>query len=259
MRSRIRPGAPPVVARQRGYALTVPLVDSRVLLDTLSGFAETLTRGYAIGDVLHDLSSRIPEVLGVVGSGVTLAHDGRVHFVTAPLESVAATEQLQDELQSGPCIDAVATGQPVTVDDLSDVAWSRRWPEYVSRARTTGLRAVAGIPMVANGQAIGAIDLYDTSTRVWSADDVRIARTLADIATSYLLHASALNQQRRTSEQLQQALDTRMIIEQAKGTLAADRSVGVDEAFQALRKYARDHNLPIHQVADAVVNESLRP
>lgn len=230
-----------------------------MLLDTLSGFAENLTRGYAIGDVLHDLASRVPEVLGVTGAGVTLMHDRRVHFVTAPIEAVAETERLQDELQSGPCVDAVATGQPVTVDDLTAGDLADRWPEYTVQATASGLRAAAGIPMLAAGQAIGAINLYDSSTRSWSPDDIRIAGILAAMATSYLLHASALQQQRRTSEQLQQALDTRVIIEQAKGTLATARGVGVDEAFRIMRKYARDHNNRIHDVADAIVNHGLRP
>src|SRR4051812_1964474 len=146
-------------------------------MDTLAGFAETLTRGYGIGDVLHDLSSRIPEVLGVVGAGVTLTHDDRVHFVTAPVEAVAATERLQDELQSGPCIDAVATGRPVTVDDLAAAEWTDRWPEYVSQARGAGLHAVAGVPMRADGRSIGAINLYDANARQWSKDDVKVAGT----------------------------------------------------------------------------------
>ena len=233
--------------------------DASVLLDTLAGFAETLTRGYGIGDVLHDLSIRVPEVLGVVGAGVTLAHEDRVHFVTAPVDAIAATETVQDELQSGPCIDAVRTAQPVTVDDLSVGEWGARWPRYVEQARSAGLVAVAGIPMLADRQAIGALNLYDTTARQWSDDDVRVAAILATIATSYLLHASALQQQRRTSEQLQQALDTRIIIEQAKGTLATARGVGVDEAFRIMRKYARDHNARLHDVADDIVNRELRP
>src|SRR4051812_24371649 len=172
------------------------LPDSTVLLDTLAGFADTLTRGYGIGDVLHDLSTRVPEVLGVVGAGVTLAHDDRVHFVTAPIEAIAATESVQDQLQAGPCIDAVRTAEPVTVDDLTVGDWSTRWPDYASQAEAAGLRAVAGIPMLADGQAIGALNLYDTKAREWSPEDVRVTGVLAAIATSYLLHASALQQQR---------------------------------------------------------------
>jgi GAF domain-containing protein len=233
--------------------------DSGVLLETLARFAENLTRGYAIGDVLHDLASHVPEVLGVVGAGVTLKPDDRVHFVTAPIEAIAATERLQDEIQSGPCIDAVASARPVTVDDLAADEWVARWPEYTAQARAAGLRAAAGVPMLAAGEVIGAINLYDTRPRTWSSDDLRVAEILASIATSYLLHASALQQQRRTSEQLEQALSTRVIIEQAKGTLAAERGVAVDEAFAMMRKYARDHNKRIHDVADAVVNRGLRP
>lgn len=233
--------------------------DAEVLLETLAGFADNLTRGYAIGDVLHDLASRVPAVLGVVGAGVTLRHEGRVHFVTAPLEAIAETERLQDELQSGPCIDAVATAQPVIVDDPAADEWAARWPAYTAQAQASGLRATVGMPMLASGEAIGAINLYDIKVRAWSADDVRVAGVLAAIATSYLLHASALQQQRRTSEQLQQALETRIVIEQAKGTLAAAYDISVDDAFRILRKYARDHNRRIHDVADAVVRDGLRP
>jgi GAF domain-containing protein len=237
----------------------VALPGARVLLDTLAGFAETLTRGYGIGDVLHDLSSRVPEVLGLVGAGVTLEHDGRVNFVTAPVEAIAKTETMQDELQSGPCVDSVRSGEPVVVNDLAADEWAARWPDYIVTARSAGLCAVAAIPMRADGQVIGAVNLYDDRPREWSPEEVRVARVLADIATSYLLHASALQQQRRTSEQLEQALGTRVIIEQAKGVLATELGVGVDEAFEIMRKFSRDHNLRIHDVADAVVNKAFRP
>ncbi|MFL6239285.1 MAG: ANTAR domain-containing protein [Actinomycetes bacterium] len=230
------------------------LPESGPLLDALAGFAGTLTRGYGIGDVLHDLASRIPDVLGVVGAGVTLKHDGRVHFVTAPVEAIALTESLQDELQSGPCIDAVASGRPVTVDDLADADPARRWPEYAAQARAAGLRAVAGIPMHADRDTIGAINLYDNRERRWSEDDVRVAGILADVATVYLMYASALQEERRTSEQLQQALDTRIVIEQAKGILATARGVSLDGAFEIMRKQARDNNARIHDVADTIVN-----
>lgn len=245
--------------RWAGRPFSVSAPDARALPETLSGVAETLTRDYGIGDVLRDLSSRVPEVLGVAGAGMTLADGGRVRFATAPVEAIAATDELQVELQSGPSVEAVATGRPVTVDDLMVGDWALRWPAYVSRARGAGLRAVAGIPMLADGQAIGAINLYDDSARSWSPQDVRVAGILADIATTCLLHASALQRQRRMSEQLRQALETRVVIEQAKGILAAACGVDVDAAFAILRKHARDRNDRIHDVADAVVNRGLRP
>jgi GAF domain-containing protein len=236
----------------------VPVPETGALLDALAGYADTATRGYDVGDVLHDLACRVPEVLGVVGCGVTLAHGGRVHFVTAPLEAISKTEELQDDLQQGPCVDAVVTAKPVIVNSLLRDEWSERWPEYVSQAEAAGLRSVAGIPMLASGAAIGALNMYDTNEREWTPEEIHVATILAGITTSYLLHASALGQQRRTSEQLQQALQTRIIIEQAKGVLAARHDVGVDDAFKILRKYARDHNERIHGVAHAIVNGNLR-
>jgi GAF domain-containing protein len=145
--------------------LCVSAPDARAAPDTMSGVADTLTRGYGIGDVLRDLSSPVPEVLGLAGAGMTLADGGRARFATAPVEAIAATDELQLELQSGPSVEAAATGRPVTVDDLMVGYWLLRWPAYVSLARGAGLRAVAGAPMLAGGQAIGAINLYDDRAR----------------------------------------------------------------------------------------------
>ncbi len=227
------------------------------LLDSLERFAATLTGGYGIGDVLHNLTEEMAEVLDLTGAGVTLVHDDQQRFVTAAVEAIANLERVQENWQRGPCIDAVASGGPVAVPDIAAEDASERWPEYVIAAKTVGIQAVAGIPMVAEGEAIGAVNLYDSQPRNWSAEDLRVATILASIATGYLTHASASRQRQRTAEQLQEALTTRLIIEQAKGVLAAKRETTVDDAFHALRRYARDHNARIHDVARAVVRGDL--
>src|SRR3954451_21218403 len=227
------------------------------LLDSLERFAAALTSGYGIGDVLHNLTEEMAEVLNLTGAGVTLVHDGQQRFVTAALEAIANLEREQEKWQSGPCIDAVASAGPVAVPDIAAEDVSERWPDYTTAAKTAGIQAVAGIPMLAEGQAIGAVNLYDSQPRIWSAEDLRVAGVLASIATGYLTHASAARQEQRTSEQLQQALNTRLIIEQAKGVLATKRETTVDDAFQTLRKYARDHHARIHDVSRAVVNGDL--
>lgn len=232
--------------------------DSHVLLETLADFARNPTRRYSIIDVLHDLAERITDVLGLTGAGVSLIQDGRIRFVTSPSEAIAALERVQEQHQAGPCADAATSGEVVTVADLTDSDRARGWPGYVEHALQADIRSVAGIPMLADGEPIGAIDLYSTATREWTSEDVRAARILTDIATSYLVHASELEQQQRTSEQLQEALDSRIIIEQAKGMLAASQGISVDQAFKALRKHARDHNARIQDVAKAVVNLGLQ-
>lgn len=234
--------------------------DTQRLLDALAAFTRTLTRPYAIGDVLHDLAERVSAVLALTGAGVTLVQNDHVQFVTAQLETIEELERTQEARQAGPCVEAVRTGQPVAITDLTaDSDTSARWPEYADKAHTVGIRAVAGIPMVTDDGVIGAVNLYDAAPRQWSPEDLEVAQVLADMATGYLVHASALDQQRRTAEQLRQALDTRIVIEQAKGIIANAEGISVDAAFQRLRKHARDHNARIHDVAYAVVNLGLRP
>ena len=166
---------------------------------------------------------------------------------------------MQEAHQSGPCVDAVRTGTPVTVSDLTahpDAA--TRWPDYVVQANALGVRAVAGIPMVTDKGVIGAVNSYDAAPHNWSPQDLALARILADMATGYLVHASALARERRTSQQLRLALETRIVIEQAKGILANAEGISIDTAFERLRKHARGHNARIHDVAYAVVHLELR-
>ena len=227
------------------------------LLDSLERFAAALTSGYGIGDVLHNLTEEMAEVLDLSGAGVTLVHDGQQRFVTAAVEAIATLERVQETWQKGPCIDAVASAAPVAVPDLAAEDAGSRWPDYTIAAKTAVIQAVAGIPMLAEGAAIGAINLYDSQPRNWSPEDLRVATIFASIATGYLAHASSARQQQRTAEQLQQALNTRLIIEQAKGVLATQQETTVDEAFERLRKYAREHNARIHDVSRAVVKGDL--
>ena len=147
---------------------------------------------------------------------MTLVHNGRQRFVTAAVDAIASLERVQENWQKGPCVDAVASAGPVAVPDIAAGDADARWPDYVIAAKTAGIQAVAGIPMLAEGEAIGAVNLYDSQPRDWSAEDLRVATIFASIATGYLTHASAAQQQQRTSEQLQQALTTRLIVEQAK-------------------------------------------
>jgi GAF domain-containing protein len=231
--------------------------DRDTLLDSLERFAVTLSSGYGIGDVLHNLTEEMGEVLNLSGAGVTLVDDGRQRFVTAAIEVIADLERVQENRQEGPCIDAVATAAPVAVRDIVTGDASKRWPDYTVAAHTAGIQAVAGIPMLAEAVAIGAVNLYDSEPRNWSAEDLRVATIFASIATGYLAHASSARQHQRTAEQLQQALNTRLIIEQAKGVLAAKGNTTVDDAFQTLRNYARSHNARIHDVCRAVVEGDL--
>ncbi len=226
------------------------------LVEALAAFARTLARGYEIADVLHDLTARAAAMLRIKGAGVSLLRGEVLEFITADSELFRDLEMVQEQHQQGPCIDAVSSGAVVTCADLDA---DDRWPAYATRGRQIGVRAVAGVPMRIDGATIGAVDLYHDQPHEWSESELTLARILCDMATSYVVNASRLDQQRRTAEHLQRALDSRVVIEQAKGIIAAQRHVSVDDAWKILRKHANDHQATLHSTADAVVHLGLRP
>jgi GAF domain-containing protein len=133
-----------------------------------------------------------------------------------------------------------------------------RWPEFAAAAARVSVVGLAAIPMRLDDQIIGALNLYSTQPRVWSDRAVAVAQVMADLATSYVVNASKLRQQEQLSEQLQEALDTRVVIEQAKGMTAHQRALTVDQAYLRMRSHARNNNASMRKVAEAIVGVGLR-
>jgi len=225
------------------------------LLDALTRFARTLVDRYDVADVLYNLTDTTVEILGALAAGVSLADDATLQFVSANSEVAAELERVQQETEEGPCHRAFVTSTPVTVDDISE---HDEWPLYRAAALEHGVHAVLGVPLVAGAKTLGALNVYHGATRAWTEDDLRVAQVLTDIATGYLLHASRLDEANRINEQLQQALDTRVVIEQAKGLLAGEHNIGVDAAFEILRNHARSKQVGLSDIAQAVVQLGLR-
>jgi GAF domain-containing protein len=169
-----------------------------------------------------------------------MAEDGRLRFVTAVSQASGVLERAQEEHQSGPCRDAYETGEVVRVAEVREE--SARWPAFSATARHLAVAGVAGIPMRLDDQIIGALTLYSHQPRQWSDGDMAVAGVLADLATSYVVNASKLRQQEQLSEQLQAALESRVVIEQAKGITAHKSGVTIDEAYQLMRRHARNNN-----------------
>jgi GAF domain-containing protein len=234
----------------------VPVVPDQQLIDVLTRFSRTLAGRYDVSDVLYELSDAVTQVLNAAGAGVSLGDQGRLRFATATNESITHLENVQQDTQEGPCHVAYSTNQPVFVRDLRE---STDWSQLTDAAVRAGLVSVAGIPMSFDGRAVGSLNIYDDDIRDWTDQDLAATRVLADIATGYLVHASELDQARRVNEQLEAALESRVVIEQGKGMLAAERGITVDQAFAILREHARTRRAPIRTVAQAVVELGLRP
>lgn len=233
------------------------MIDQQALLRVLSEFPRYLVNDYAVSDALHDLVDGTTEVLGIAGAGISLAEGDRLVFATAATEPITVLERAQEEAQSGPCVNAHGSGEPVLVADIGEDA--QRWPALAEAAAGVGVGAVAGIPMRLNGSRLGALNLYDAGRHEWSDEEVAVAKVMAAMATGFVANAARLDKMRHTAEQLQEALESRVVIEQAKGVLAGERNISLDDAFNVLRTHARSHHASLRSVADAVVNLHLRP
>lgn len=248
-------GTPYMPIVRNGYDRRVP--DQLLLLKTLSEFAQTLPRRYEVGDALLQLGERVIEILDLAGAGVSVRDDGGLLRPVTPVNALTVDlESAEEARQEGPCIDAFHSGELV-VEQVSDAL--ERWPAWSRRARELGVVHVAGVPMRAESDVIGAINIYSTREAAFTAEELRTAQVLADMATAYVVAASELELSRRTNEQLQAALESRIVIEQAKGVIAGERGISVEEAFELLRAHARGRGATLRSVAEAVVRLGLRP
>lgn len=229
------------------------MADQQALFDVLRGFARTMAGNYDIADALYQLSDNVVEVLGATAAGVALWDGGHLRFVTATSAAAVVAEEAQERLQSGPCYTSLRERRPVPVDDIRD--HHADWPEFCPVVEREGLLAVLGLPLVLDDSRVGSLDVYSAEPREWSAEAAGAATVLADVAAAYVLNASELAQQQRTAEQLQTALDSRIVIEQAKGKLSGQLGVTPDEAFQLIRRHARSNHLTIREASQLVLDE----
>jgi GAF domain-containing protein len=225
------------------------------LAEAFVALADTLVDEFDVVDFLHELTVRCAAVLGVSTAGVLLADQrGALRVVAASTEQTRLLELLQLQTDQGPCPECFHTGQPIAVADLSTAI--RRWPRFVAEARHNGFASVHALPMRLRTDVIGALNLFHTEPGALNEHTIRLAQALADVATIGLLQARAIRQRDILAEQLQTALNSRVVIEQAKGVIAERRHVDMDQSFTLLRSTARTSNRRLSELARAVVDGS---
>lgn len=230
-------------------------VDHERLSRILKDFAATLVGIYDLDQVLSELGKDISAVVGVAGAGVMVeADDGDLHFVSASDGVLKELERLQIEHDEGPCLLAFRTGEIVISSDLEE---DERFPEFSPRAIEAGMRSVYSFPLAFGDDVVGALNLYDDEPGDLEGERLEAGRTLADVATIYLLHSREVEADKQLSAQLQQALGSRVPIEQAKGFVAARRGVDTDEARELLREYSRSKQMRMSEIAQAIVSGDL--
>ncbi|MGH3209310.1 MAG: GAF and ANTAR domain-containing protein [Trebonia sp.] len=233
-------------------------VDER-LAQALVELADTLVAGYDLMEFLQTLTDRCVELLEVDAAGLLLADGhGPLRLVAASTERARGVELFQIQHNEGPCLDCYRSGQPVIVSDIRAEGNAARWPRFAAAAGEMGYAGVHAIPMRLRDQVIGTLNLFRTGTGGLTQAVVVAATALADVATIGILQERAVRQQEVVARQLQVALNSRVLIEQAKGVLAERLGVTPDEAFVILRRYARDHNHPLTQLAGDVIRGTAR-
>lgn len=225
----------------------------RTLTEAFVEAADTLVDDFDVIDFLHTLAERCVQVLAVDAAGLMLADQrGTLHASAASSENARLLELFELQADTGPCVDCYRSATPVVNADLE--ANTGRWPQFAEAARARGFVSVHALPLRLRETVIGALNLFCSAPGPLSEDDVRVGQALADVATIGILAQRGLEQADLVATQLQNALNSRIAIEQAKGVLAERHRISVDEAFAVLRRHARDHNLRMSDLARDVAN-----
>ena len=228
------------------------------LLAAFVEFADTFVAEYDVVEFLHRLAERCVELVTVSEAGIMLADaDNTLRYVASSSERMRLIELFELQHDEGPCLDAYRTG--VAVHSSLTGEADTRWPRFAPHACEAGFRSVSALPMRLRTDVIGALNLFSTTAEPLSPEDQQVAQALADIATIGILQERALHDGHIVLSQLQGALESRVVIEQAKGIVAQATHVSVDDAFKLLRGYARNHNRLLRQTAEQIINGTLDP
>ncbi len=245
----------PRTSRERTGGGLMSASDRRVR-EVFIELSDTLVDDFDVIEFLDRLAARCSELLGVSACGILLAdHHGALNLVAASTEQARLVELNQLQNLEGPCFDAFSTGRPVQHPDLRTA--SGRWPHFTAASVSAGYLSVQALPMRLRHTVLGAVNLFSETTGELDADTITLGQALADAATIGIVHQRALARQEIVTEQLQTALNSRILIEQAKGFLSHSLDLDVDEAFALLRSYARANNRRLTEVADDVVQAKL--
>lgn len=227
-----------------------------MLARTLVELADTLVADFDVVEVLTQLTDGCVDVLDVGAAGLMLvAPEGDLRVMAASSEAMRVLELLELQSQEGPCLDCYRTGESVVNQDLATV--NGRWPRFAAEALAAGFHSVHALPMRLRGTVIGALSLLHIEPGEMRHADIAAAQAMADVATIAILQHRATLEAQVVNEQLNHALNSRIVIEQAKGMVAEREGLTMEQAFSTLRNHARNHNLRLVDVARDVINGTL--
>lgn len=225
------------------------------IAETFVELADTLVDDFDAIDFLHKLAERSVELLDADAVGIMLADQrGGLHPVASSSEEARLIELFETQNDEGPCLDCYRTGQPVGLAGLEEMRVV--WPTFTSRLQELGFGSAQAIPLRLRSETIGALNIFRSGPGRLSPERERLGQALADVATIGLLQERVIAARDVLAEQLQSALNSRIVLEQAKGILAERSGLGVNEAFDIMRRHARSNGLKLTAVAADIIDGS---
>jgi transcriptional regulator with GAF, ATPase, and Fis domain len=230
------------------------MISTNRLADVFVEVADTLVDDFDLVDFLNNVTAHAAEITGWAAVGLMLsdAH-GELHYMASSTEDARLMELLQLQDSEGPCVDCHRTGEPVASADLG--AETARWPLFAPQAAAAGFQCVHAFPMRLRTQVIGALNAFGVDPTPLTEESIRVVQALTDIATIAIIQEQAISQADTLTGQLQYALNSRVIIEQAKGAIARAFGITVEQAFTVLRNHARTNQRRLTELAHEIVND----
>ena len=228
------------------------------LARTLVELADSLVADFDVVELLTLLTDRCVEVLGVSAAGLMLvAPGGDLRVMASSSETMRLLELFELQSQEGPCLDCFRLGQPVMDPDLTTA--TKRWPRFAAEALGAGFQSVQALPMRLRGAVVGALNLFHAETGTMRQADVDVAQAFADVATIAILQQRASLEAQVVNGQLNTALNSRIVIEQAKGMIAERNGLNMEQSFARLRNHARHHQLRLADLAASIIAGEFAP
>ncbi len=216
--------------------------------------ADTLVDEFDLIEFLQRITGHASALARSSPAGLLLANgDDRLRLLAASDERAEMVELFEVQRDGGPCHECFREGRPVSTSDLSTAV--ARWPRFAPRALAAGYRSVHALPLRLRQTTIGVLNLLGSEPGQLAPSDIKVVQALADVATIGLLHERAVRRSEVLTEQLQHALDSRIVLEQAKGILAQAHGESPDQGFVRLRDYCRRNRLLLGETARLVVTD----
>jgi GAF domain-containing protein len=228
----------------------------QLLVETFVTLADTLVDDYDVIDFLQVLAEGCVDLLDVTAAGIMLADpEGSLRHAACSSEQMRLVELFELQVEEGPCFDAFRDQTAIVSDSVDDTG--RRWPKFAPSAAEHGFVFVSAVPMRLRSRSVGALNMFSNARHALSDSDIRVAQGLADVATIGILQQRAIQDANEFAGHLEYALESRIVIEQAKGVIAEHDHISVDDAFTRIRSFARTNHLLLSATARRIVDGSL--